>query len=166
MRHSFLSLFCAVLLAGNIGCSRSGDGHVGKPGHGHGHGHGHEHKAPHGGTAIILGNETYHLELVRDAAAGTLTAYVLDGHMDAFIRTKVPTFTIVASVRGEKRPLVFKAVGNPATGETAGDTSQFEAQADWLKTTATFDAVLTSLDIRGTKFDNVAFQFPKGNVKH
>jgi hypothetical protein len=162
MRHSFLSVCCVLLLAANVGCTRTDNPSAAKSAHSHGH----EHKAPHGGTAIVLGNETYHLELVRDAAAGTLTGYVLDGHMEAFIRTKAPTFTVVASVGGEKRPLTFKAVANPATGETAGDTSQFEAQADWLKTTATFEAVLTSLDIRGTKFENVAFHFPNGNEKH
>ena len=125
----------------------------------------HEHKAPHGGTAVVLGQEAYHLELVRDAASGTLSAYVLDGEMENFIRVKAPSFEVVAAVGGEKRPLTFKAVANPATGETVGDTAQFEAQADWLKTTGSFDAVLASLEIRGTTFDAVAFNFPKGNDK-
>ena len=127
--------------------------------------HKHEHQAPHGGTPVVLGNEAYHLELVRDPAAGTLSAYVLDGEMEMFIRLKAPSFEAVATVGAEKRPLTFKAVANAATGETVGDTAQFDAQADWLKTTATFDAVLTSLEIRGTKFDQVAFNFPKGNDK-
>ncbi len=36
---------------------------------GHEHaGHKHEHHAPHGGTAVVLGDEQYHLEFVRDAA--------------------------------------------------------------------------------------------------
>ena len=123
----------------------------------------HEHKAPHGGTAVVLGHEAYHLELVRDAASGTLTAYVLDGEMENFIRVKTPSFEVVATVGGEKRPLTFKATANTATGETIGDTAQFEAQADWLKSTGTFDATLTALEIRGTTFATVAFNFPKGN---
>ena len=125
----------------------------------------HEHKAPHNGTPVVLGHEAYHLELVRDAATGALSAYVLDGEMENFIRVKAPSFEVTATVAGEKRTLAFRAVANPVTGETVGDTSQFDAQADWLKTTGTFDAVLATLEIRGTPFANVAFNFPKGNDK-
>ena len=125
----------------------------------------HEHKAPHDGTPVVLGHEAYHVELVRDAAAGKLTAYVLDGEMEEFIRTKAATFEVVATVGGAKQTLTFRAVANAATGETVGNSSQFEAQADWLKTTATFDATLTALEIKGTTFAAVAFNFPKGNDK-
>lgn len=125
----------------------------------------HEHTAPHGGTAVVLGEETYHLELVRDAATGTLSAYVLDGEMEKFIRVQAASFQVTATVGAEKRMLTLKAVANPITGETVGDTSQFDSQADWLKTVSSFDAVLGALEIRGHKFANVAFNFPKGNDK-
>jgi hypothetical protein len=125
----------------------------------------HEHHPPHGGTPVVLGDEAYHLELVRDVAAGTLTAYVLDGEMEEFIRVKATTFEAVATVAGAKQPLTFHAVANPATGETIGNSSQFETSAGWLKTTAAFDATLTALEIKGTNFAAVAFNFPKGNDK-
>ena len=125
----------------------------------------HEHKAPHGGTAVVLGNEAYHVELVRDPATGKLTAYVLDGEMENFIRVKAASFEVVASGGAEKRVLTFRAVANSATGETVGDTSCFEAQADWLKTEKTFDATLAALEIKGTPFTAVDFNFPKGNDK-
>jgi hypothetical protein len=125
----------------------------------------HEHKAPHGGTPVVLGDETYHVELVRDAGAGKLTAYVLDGELEEFIRVKPATFEVVATVGGAKQTLTFRAVANAATGETIGNSSQFEASADWLKTTATFDGTLTSIEIKGTTFAAVAFNFPKGNDK-
>jgi len=125
----------------------------------------HEHKAPHSGTPIVLGDETYHLELVRDAAAGKLTAYVLDGEMEEFIRVKSANFEVVATVAGAKQTLTFQAVANSATGETVGNSSQFETSADWLKTTANFDGTLTSIEIKGTTFAAVAFNFPKGNDK-
>ncbi len=89
----------------------------------------------------MLGDEAYHLELVRDADAGKLTAYVLDGELEEFIRAKPATFEIVATVGGTK------------------------ASADWLKTTATFDGVVTAIEIKGTTFTAVAFNFPKGNDK-
>ena len=125
----------------------------------------HEHHPPHGGTPVVLGDEVYHVELVLDAAAGKLQAYVLDGEMENFIRSSVPSFEIVAMINGEEKTLVLHAVPNPATGETVGDTSLFETQADWLKTTKTFDAVVPSIIIRGTKFSDVDFNFPQGNDK-
>ncbi len=155
-----LPLLVATLAAAVLaGCGKKADhDHAGGPAR-------HEHKAPHDGTPVVLGQEAFHLELVRDTATGTLTAYVLDGEMENFVRVKAPAFEIVATVGAERRPLAFLAVANSATGETVGDTSQFEAQADWLKATANFDATLTALEVKGTAFKAVAFNFPKGNDK-
>ncbi len=125
----------------------------------------HVHVAPHGGTLVELGEHAFNLEFVRDASAGKLTAYLLDGHAENFVRIYAASFEV--AVKGTPpRTLTFKSVANPATGETVGDSSQFEAQADWLKNTATFTAMLTSLEIRGTTFSSVAFNFPKGNEPH
>lgn len=112
---------------------------------------------------MVLGHEEYHLELVRDATSGKLTAYVLDGEMEDFIRVKAPAFEVEANMGGEKRPLTFHAVANTATGEIVGDTSCFEAQADWLKTNTNFDGTLVMLKIKNATFLKVAFNFPKGN---
>ena len=125
----------------------------------------HEHKAPHGGTPVVLGQEAYHLEFVRDAAAGKLAAYVLDGEMENFVRIKAASFDLTIKLPGLFHGLTLTAVANSATGETVGDSAQFETQAEWLKTTASFDATLAALDIRGTNFTEVAFNFPKGNDK-
>ena len=122
--------------------------------------HGHEHKAPHGGTAVVLGNESYHLEFVHNADSGTMTAYVLDGHMENFIRIEIESFEVLAKIGDKFRPLVFRAVANTATGETVGDTSQFQAQADWMTPESSFNATLKHLTIRGTTFKDVAFSFP------
>jgi hypothetical protein len=83
--------------------------------------------------------------------------------MENFIRCTPATFEVTATVAGEKRTLLFRAIADPATGEKVGDTALFEAQAEWLKTTPRFDAVLTSLLIQGSTFANVAFNFPAGN---
>src|SRR5476649_1310617 len=97
---------------------------------------------PHGGTVIEFNHGIYRLELVLDADTGKLTAYVLDSEMEEYIRAGAPSFEITAKVGGKDEPLVFQPVANPATGETLTATSQYEAQADWLKTTKQFDAVL------------------------
>lgn len=125
--------------------------------------HKHEHKPPHGGTPVVLGHEEYHVELVLDAVGGTLTGFVMDGELENFVRISAPSFVIRLNSPRPEKSLVFQAVPNLSTGETVGDTSQFEAHADWLKTTPTFDAVLPLLTVRTKTYTNVVFNFPKGN---
>lgn len=124
--------------------------------------HKHEHKPPHGGTPVELGEEEYHVELVRDAAAGKMQAFIFDGELESFVRIPAASFTIGASVAGKEESLVFQAVPNAATGETVGDTALFEARADWLKTTPEFDAVLKEITVRAKTYTNIAFNFPRG----
>jgi len=45
------------------------------------------------------------------------------------------------------------------TGETVGNTSQFEAQADWLKTAGEFAGIVT-VEIKGSKFEKISFVLP------
>jgi len=123
----------------------------------------HEHKPPHHGTPVVLGKEEYHVELVLDAPTGRLQAYIMDGELEAFVRVPAQSFAVAAMLGGKEEVLTFEAIGNNATGERVGDTALFEARADWLKTNATFDAVLRQLTVRGTTYENVAFNFPKGN---
>jgi len=125
--------------------------------------HQHEHTPPHGGAPVVLGEEEYHLEVVRDAAAGKLQLYVLDGHMDKFVRIAAPAIEVTATHAGAPQTLSFKPVPNSATGEKVGDTALFEAQADWLKTATNFDAVVKFVDVKGKAFKDVKFNFPKGN---
>ncbi len=159
-RPAFAALLSTVILASAPGC---GDGGHGKQTAGASPPIKHEHTPPHGGTAIELGEEAFHLELVRDPEAGVLKCYVLDGHLENFIRVADLTFTINAQISGKTERLSFQAVANPATGETAGDTSLFEARAEWLRAVARFEGELESLTIRGTRFNSVPFKFPEGN---
>ena len=153
-----LNLLCTLGVAGLLGgCGEKSATFESKPPAKHGH------KPLHGGTPVVLGNEEYHIELVRDAAAGKLQAYVMDGELENFVRIPAESFEVVAQLSGRPEILVFSAVASNATGEKIGDTSWFEAEAGWLKTTETFDAVLKELIVRGKKFEHVAFSFPKGN---
>jgi len=119
---------------------------------------------PHGGTAVALGDDASHIELVRDAQAGVLQAYVLDDEMEEFVRIAAPSIEIHATVDGSPRTLVLAAVGNTATGETVGNTSLFEAQAEWLRTATHFDGIIMSVTVQGTTYTGVKFNFPKGNA--
>ncbi|HWC61322.1 MAG TPA: hypothetical protein VHC44_16635 [Verrucomicrobiae bacterium] len=125
--------------------------------------HKHEHHPPHGGAPVELGEEEYHVEMVLDAPAGKMQAFVLDGELENFIRVAAPALEVDAQVSGHEEKLMFHPVANTATGEKVGDTSLFEAQADWLKTTPTFDGVLKEITVRTKTYTNIAFNFPKGS---
>jgi hypothetical protein len=127
--------------------------------------HKHEHKPPHGGTPVVLGEEEYHVELVLDAPDGKLDAFVMDGELENFVRVAAELFEVTAKLPGKEEILVFKAVPNSATGEKVGDTSMFETQADWLKQAKNFDAVLKQLTVKTKTYQDVAFNFPRGNDK-
>ncbi len=120
----------------------------------------HVHTAPHGGTLVEIGEHVYNLELVRDNVGGKLTAYVLDGHAENFVRINARTIELIAMPGGTYTPVTLKAVGNSSTGETVGDTCQFEAQADWLKAAGDFAGIFT-VEIRGTKYEKVAYHLAK-----
>jgi hypothetical protein len=148
--HSLAALLFALVLLAGCGESKHS-------------GHGHHHTPPHGGTPVILGNEDYHLEFVLAAPNGKIQAYVLDGHMDKFIRLTNESFTVTAKLVGKPETLVFRAVPNAATGEKVGDTSLFEAQAEWLKAATAFAAELDELTVRRKKFAKVPFTVSKVN---
>lgn len=153
MTWPVVGLCVAMAVAGGCGKSESHDDHD--------HGKLHVHVAPHGGVLIELGEHEANLELLRDAGAGRLTAYVLDGHAENFLRIASAGFAMTAKVGGRDEVLAFKPVANPATGEKVGDTSQYEAQADWLKTTGTFEGVITELAVRTKTYQNVKVRFAK-----
>ena len=163
---------CIIILALSLtlGFSGCGPSSTSNPkvadGPTHDHAHGHAHHAPHGGTAVVLGAEAYHIEFVLDAAAGQLSAYVLDGEMENFIRIQAPAIEVVAQVAAGEQTLLFKPVANSATGETEGDTSLYRASAEWLRVTPKFDGVIKSITVRGQEFKSVPFNFPRGNEHH
>ncbi|MSU34632.1 MAG: hypothetical protein EXS36_05895 [Pedosphaera sp.] len=159
-RSILAALLRLVVLLTVAGC---GDGSHGKQTSGASVPIKHEHTPPHSGTAIELGSESFHLELVRDPEAGVLKCYILDGQLENFVRVADLSFIVNVTVAGKTERLTFSAVANPATGETAGDTSLFEVHADWLRTTSQFEGELVSLTIRGTRFGPVPFQYPEGN---
>jgi hypothetical protein len=152
-----------LLLCSFVGCSKNSEhkdyskAPVGEAHAGHNHSHAHVHTAPHGGTLVELGNHAFNVELLRDKTAGKLTAWVLDAHAENFVRLKAPALALVAMPGGTFTPLSLKAVANPVTGEKVGDTSQFEVEADWLKTAGAFSGIFT-VEINGTVYKDVAYR--------
>ena len=125
--------------------------------------HHHEHKPPHGGAPVELGEEENHVEFVLEAPDGKLQAFVMDGELENFVRIAALSLEVTAEVSGRQEKLMLQPVANNATGEKVGDTALFEAQADWLRTTPVFDAVLKEITIHGKTFTNISFNFPIGS---
>lgn len=155
-----LSVLLGALLATLTACQDSATSnreHSDNDHHGHDHGHGHSHDALHGGKVIVLGEEAFHLEVVHDPASGRLTLYVLDSHMENFVRLSSPTISTSLTVDGAQHTLELAAVAQSATGETVGDTSQFSAQADWLRNAGKISGQIETIEIRGGLFTNIVF---------
>ena len=124
----------------------------------------HVHTAPHGGTLVELGKHGsgHNLEVLLDAN-GTIEIYVLDGHAANFVRVKQEEIELQVTAEGnETMRIVLKAVEDPTTDETVGDTSLFRAKTE-LRGVKTFEGVLQALTIKGAKYENEPFRFPEGN---
>jgi len=151
-----LALLLPLLLAG---CGKKHDDHAPRATGGH------SHAAPHGGLLVEIGAHQYNLEFVRDPVAGKLTAYALDGHAENFVRLAQPEIALSVRRGDIGTTLVLKAVANAATGETVGDTAQFEGTAEWLQGSIPFDATVQSVTFRGTTFENVRFTWKQADAR-
>ena len=125
----------------------------------------HEHHPPHQGVLIVLGKEFAHLELVLDKTTGTVSAYSLDGEVENAEPLKQAQIVLKITPKngGAAFDLALKAVENPLTGETVGNTSEFKGQSDALKDLDKFAGVITAISTKGADFKDVAFDFPEGN---
>jgi len=133
----------------------------------------HEHHAPHKGALVELGDELAHVEFVFDRKTGELTGYVLDGEAENPVRVKAEAIELTIQVSRvesggseasvEHASLILNAVGNPLTGETAGDTSEFKGQSDFLKDAEHFSGTISSIEVNGFDFKDIKFKFPEGN---
>ena len=147
-----------------FGCEKKG-AHRGEHEETHESGVHHEHTAPHGGTLVVLGDEFTHVELVLEKATGKLTAYVLDDEAEKPVRLSQGAIELKINRLNSDQTLALqlKAVANVLTGETEGDTSQFEGQSDALAGATEFNAEIALIEVKGQTFVDVDFEFPDGN---
>ncbi|MEN9361837.1 MAG: hypothetical protein RL095_3372 [Verrucomicrobiota bacterium] len=114
----------------------------------------HDHKPQRGGVLVELGEEVAQIELVLDAAAGSLTAYVLTGCADKPQRLK-QTEIKIKTASGE---LVLAGQVSELSGEKLGDTSVFALNSPVLKGLASLKGQILSVDIAGLPFEGVPFE--------
>ena len=165
MRLIFFSLIVLIFALSQVGCGRQG-GQVHEHSHAEGENHHHEphyHEPPHGGAGVTLGNEDAHIEFLADAEEGTVTAWFFKPHMEQYLRMELESFEVLVKRSEGETKLVFEALANPGTGETVGNTSQFVANAEWLGKAETFDAVIPEITVLGKTYNNLEFNYPKGN---
>ena len=126
----------------------------------------HEHHPPHRGSLQVFGKEMAHLELLLDSKGGRLTAYALDGEAEKYVRLSQRTIRIsVLKTVPARKPfeLVLHALANPLTGETEGDSSQFEAISGKLAGVVSFEGRSGPVTIRGIRFKSSTIRYPEGN---
>jgi hypothetical protein len=144
-----LPLFAIAALAAFIGCADHEHGAAG-----------HRHESAHGGVAVELGEHQFYLDFLHDPVTGTLKAWVMDAHLENFVRIPAHALDLAISSGGMTNELTLVPVANPATGEVVGDTSQFEGQAEWLKHITNFSARVEEIEVRNARFHNVTFDYP------
>jgi hypothetical protein len=119
-------------------------------------------RGPHGGTPVLIGDHHFHLELVRDAAAELMQAYVLDDHFEKYVSVRETNFTMTATFGGRTNRLDFKRIANPVRGKIPATSSLFEGRADWIKSATNFTGHIPTITLKGQTFTNISFPFPKG----
>jgi hypothetical protein len=125
----------------------------------------HEHHPPHHGSLQVLGDDFAHLEMVLDPVQGVLTAYALDGEAEESVRLAQKELRVHLRLGpgGRTVDLSLKAVANELSGETVGDTSQFEVRSKALLGQIEFSGTLARVDVRGAVFTKVRLRHPQGN---
>jgi len=85
-----------------------------------------EHVGPHKGAVLVWGEEEYHLEVVTDPKAGTVTVYVYgnDDDLKAGKGKPIAAKSLVMTVKADKA-VTLKLDASPQKGDPDGSASLF-----------------------------------------
>ena len=97
----------------------------------------HAHVGPHKGAVLVWGEDEYHLEVVTDPKAGTVTVYVYgdDDALKAGTARPVAAKSLVMTVKAAKA-VTLKLDASPQKGDPDGSASMFTGKHDVFKTDA------------------------------
>lgn len=93
-------------------------------------GHAHAEKGPHGGPLLELGDEEYHIEVMVDEKANTLTLYVLDSAAKAAVPTDAKEAVI--NLKHAGKPEQFKLPAAKLKTDPMGLASSFQVKNEEL----------------------------------
>jgi hypothetical protein len=85
-----------------------------------------EHIGPHKGAVLVWGEEEFHLEVVTDPKAGTVSVYVYgnDDDLKAAKAKPIAVKSLVMTVKADKA-VTLKLDASPQSGDPAGTASVF-----------------------------------------
>lgn len=163
--HTLLTWAIALSLPLGGGCGHDHDHpHGAEAGHTHAdgttHDHPHGHEPQHGGFLVALEEEFANVELLHDAAAGTLDLWALDAHAEGHERLKQPTVVVSIDAADGAFDVTLAAMASALTGETVGDTSRFQGQDERLVGLTSLSGRIGPIDSRGKHFPSTAFSAP------
>jgi len=105
--------------------------------------HNHPSEGPHHGGLVELGNEEYHIEIVHDDDAGTVTAYVLDS--SAKVAVPINASEIMVNLSHDGQAEQFALAASPQSGDPPGKSSKFVSNDTELAEDLDNDAVSAQL---------------------
>ena len=111
------------------------------------------HDPQYGGTLIELGAHEANIEIVLDAEAGKLTAYLWDAHVTGPARSDMKSIEVTCG----QGTFQLLPVANELTGETVGDTSKFEVTDEKLRGAKEVEGTIASLELMGLSFTETEF---------
>ena len=97
-----------------------------------------------------------------DPIDGKMLAYVLDDHMEKYVRVPLTTFELVATMGGQEQRLTFNPVTNTPAGSVT-NTSVFSASVPGVAGLTNFEGTIPKITLDGKTFENVTFSYPKGS---
>lgn len=115
----------------------------------------HHHHAPHHGSLTMLGDHVAQIELVVDAEAGKLEAYILDGEAEKALTVDQKELELSVTLPEAKEPLALKLAPIDAAKPEEG----FAVQNDGLKGAKALTGTLASLKIGEKTHEKIAVEF-------
>jgi hypothetical protein len=114
--------------------------------------HVHPTEGPHHGGLIELGNEEYHIEIVHDDDAGTVTAYILDSSAKLSVPISATQINVNLSHDGQAEQ--FALAVNPQSSDPPGKSSRFASSEGELVEDLDNDAVAAQIvvEINGKQY--------------
>lgn len=122
--------------------------------------HGHANDTRHGGRMAEIGDHAAWVEIVHDRAAGTLTAYVYDAHVQNAARLAQKTLRVEVTAPDLQETFSLTPVADELTGEKPGDASKFTVTDERLKELAAgWKGAVGPITLAGATFPAAPFVY-------